>query len=80
MVPVSTAIENDDRSFGNSVSGMFVALPVHHEDPVEQLREIRIDAATSKRMHKVIGSGTLHKAADVSALISKIRRAARPSA
>ncbi len=58
-VPVSARIAGEESSSFNRVSAMFVGLPVDCEDPVEQLRAVSRNAATSKKMMASMGANLL---------------------
>ena len=55
-VPVSVRGEVADSRATNQVSNMFVRLPVHLSDPVDQLRAIRADTRDAKEVHGAIGA------------------------
>jgi hypothetical protein len=59
--------------FDNRVSGLFVRLPVHLEDPVDQLLAIQAETRASKTFHAAAGGSLLGSLADVAspALFSK---------
>lgn len=52
-VPVSTR-DIDDTAVGNKIANMFVALPVHVEDPVERLRLIHQSTMSAKEMTRAV--------------------------
>lgn len=52
-VPVSTR-EIDDSEVGNKIANMFVALPVHLDDPIERLRAIHASTMSAKEMTKAV--------------------------
>jgi WS/DGAT/MGAT family acyltransferase len=59
-VPVSVHGEGDEAAAGtNQVSAMFVRLPVHLEDPVQQLMAVHDDTQSSKVMSNAIGADLL---------------------
>jgi diacylglycerol O-acyltransferase len=58
-VPVSARREGEHAASYNRVSAMFVALPVHLEDPLEVLRSVSRDAATAKKMMASLGKDLL---------------------
>jgi WS/DGAT/MGAT family acyltransferase len=58
-VPVSVHGEGDDDGGTNQVSAMFVRLPVHLEDPVQQLMAVHDDTQSSKVMANAIGADLL---------------------
>jgi len=57
-VPVSVHGKTDHEGT-NQVSTMFVRLPVHVEDPVEQLRSINAETREAKEMQNAIGADLL---------------------
>jgi len=57
-VPVSVH-GDDDQAGTNQVSAMFVRLPVHLEDPVQQLMAVHDDTQSSKVMSNAIGADLL---------------------
>jgi WS/DGAT/MGAT family acyltransferase len=58
-VPVSVHGAGDDDGGTNQVSAMFVRLPVHLEDPVQQLMAVHDDTQSSKVMSNAIGADLL---------------------
>ncbi|MFN2425950.1 MAG: wax ester/triacylglycerol synthase family O-acyltransferase [Candidatus Binatia bacterium] len=58
-VPVSARRAGESTESLNRVSAMFVGLPVHLRDPVEQLREVSRETSVAKRMHAAMGSDLL---------------------
>jgi diacylglycerol O-acyltransferase len=58
-VPVSARQAGEDSQSLNRVSAMFVGLPVHLEDPVEQLREVARESAAAKKMMAAMGKDLL---------------------
>ena len=58
-VPVSVHADTPEDAGTNRVSAMMVSLPVHLDDPVEQLLLIREDTKNAKEVHKAIGADTL---------------------
>jgi diacylglycerol O-acyltransferase / wax synthase len=58
-VPVSARKADEDSQSFNRVSAMFVGLPVHLADPVEQLREVIRETAVAKRMTASFGTNLL---------------------
>jgi len=58
-VPVSARREGEDARSFNRVSAMFVALPVHLENPIGQLRAVSRDAENSKRVMSSFGADLL---------------------
>lgn len=63
-VPVNIRDEGDTE-LGNHVSVMFMALPVHLDDPVEQLLFIHDDSSRAKKMHADAGPSMITRWADV---------------
>jgi WS/DGAT/MGAT family acyltransferase len=55
-VPVSVRGREVEGEAINQVSDMFVRLPIHLADPVEQLREVQADTANAKLLHGAMGS------------------------
>lgn len=64
-VSVRTAQQTDD--YGNRVSTLFVRLPVHIEDPVEQLKVVTLDTRDAKTVHKAMGAEMLQDWAELAA-------------
>lgn len=60
-VPVSARREGEQAKSFNRVSAMFVGLPVHLEDPVEILLEVRRQSASAKKMMAAMGKNLLGK-------------------
>ena len=58
-VPVSARKAGENTESLNRVSAMFVGLPVHLADPVEQLREVSRESAVAKRMMTAMGADLL---------------------
>lgn len=58
-VPVSTRRAEEEAVSLNRVSAMFVGLPVHLEDPVDQLEEVARGSATAKEMIASLGKDLL---------------------
>ncbi len=58
-VPVSVRAKDERGGYGNQVSSMFVQLPVHLPDPVEQLLAVREETRDAKRVHKAVGANLL---------------------
>ena len=54
-VPVSTHAQSGDDHASNQLSAMFVSLPVHLADPVEQLRAIHASSLGAKEVQESIG-------------------------
>lgn len=64
-VPVSVHGEVHDGRATNQVSNMFVRLPVHLEDPVEQLHAVRADTRDAKAVHGAIGADMIGDVTEV---------------
>ncbi|HYC00167.1 MAG TPA: wax ester/triacylglycerol synthase family O-acyltransferase [Candidatus Limnocylindrales bacterium] len=58
-VPVSARRPGEHAASYNRVSAIFVGLPVHIADPVEQLRCVHADASAAKRMMGSLGKDML---------------------
>ena len=58
-VPVSVRQPGEHDRFGNHLSALFVRLPVHLEDPIEQLTEIQHESRRAKQIHHAVGEDTL---------------------
>lgn len=58
-VPVSVHGENGHHRSTNQVSNMFVHLPVHLDDPVEQLRTIREGTKGAKEVQAAVGANMI---------------------
>jgi len=58
-IPVSLDPAASDRQEGNSVSAMFVSLPVHVPDPVIQLLRISRDTRKAKKRHGSVSGNML---------------------
>ena len=58
-IPVSMHTEEDAGRMCNKVSALFVGLPVHVSDPVEQLRRINRGTRTAKHMHSLLPADLL---------------------
>jgi diacylglycerol O-acyltransferase / wax synthase len=66
--PVSVRTdENEDTVGSNKVSAMFVNLPVHIADPIDQLGAIRESTKGAKEEHKAIGATFLMEWAELAA-------------
>ncbi|WP_193045772.1 WS/DGAT/MGAT family O-acyltransferase [Mycolicibacterium baixiangningiae] len=57
-VPVATDTSRD-RITGNALSTMLVSLPVHIDDPLEQVRLTAVAAGIAKENHDLLGPGTV---------------------
>jgi WS/DGAT/MGAT family acyltransferase len=55
-VPVSVHGQAKADAAANQVSNMFVRLPVHVEDPVEQLQAVRADTRDAKAVHGALSA------------------------
>lgn len=64
-VPVSVHGATNDGSTTNQVSNMFVRLPVHVADPVEQLHAVRADTRDAKVVHGAIGADMIGDVTEV---------------
>jgi len=64
-VPVSVHGQASDESAANQVSNMFVRLPVHVEDPVEQLRAVRADTRDAKAVHGALSADIIGDVTEV---------------
>ncbi len=64
-VPVSVHGEVTDGRATNQVSNMFVRLPVHVEDPVEQLHAVKADTRDAKVVHGAIGADMIGDVTEV---------------
>lgn len=58
-VPVSARRADEESKSFNRVSAMFVGLPAHLEDPVEQLLEVSREAAMAKKLMATMGADLL---------------------
>lgn len=58
-IPVAVRGKEDADKTDNQISTMFVRLPVHIEDPVEQLHFIREDTKAAKTLHAEMGPDLL---------------------
>jgi WS/DGAT/MGAT family acyltransferase len=58
-IPVSLRSPEEIGTYGNRLSALLVHLPVHLDDPVDQLFALRHDAASSKHQHARLGVGAL---------------------
>lgn len=58
-IPVSLRGADEPESYGNRVSAFLVHLPVHLDDPVEQLLAVRDGAESARQLHARLGVGAL---------------------
>lgn len=58
-VPVSTHGQGRDGRSVNQVSNLFVHLPVHLDDPIDQVRAIHAGAEGSKQFQAAVGAGVI---------------------
>ncbi len=65
--PVSVRTAEQQKEYGNRVSSLFVRLPVHIENPVEQLRTIAHDTRDAKAVHRAMGADMLQDWAELAA-------------
>lgn len=65
--PVSVRRPDENMAMSNRVSTLFVRLPVHVEDPIEQIRIIALDTADAKTVHKAMGADMLQDWAELAA-------------
>lgn len=66
-VPVSVRKPEETADLGNRVSTLFVRLPVHLEDPIDQLDTIRHDTQDAKTVHQAMGAEMLTDWAELAA-------------
>jgi WS/DGAT/MGAT family acyltransferase len=64
-VPVSVHGEAEDSRAVNQVSNMFVRLPVHVEDPIEQLHAVKADTRDAKVVHGALGADMIGDVTEV---------------
>lgn len=64
-VPVSVAGKTTTSQAQNQVSNMFVRLPVHVEDPVEQLRLVNADTRDAKAVHGALAADIIGDVTEV---------------
>lgn len=64
-VPVSVRGQEEASGGQNNVSNMFVRLPVHVEDPVEQLRLVHADTRDAKVVHGAIAADIIGDVTEV---------------
>ncbi len=60
LVPISERTQGDG-AFRNRTSALQVSLPVHLEDPLERLAEVRRSADEAKGLHAEMGDGALEQ-------------------
>lgn len=65
-IPTSVRAEGD-HSFGNRVSAMFAALPVHLPNPIDRIRVVADSTIGAKSVHEIVGSSTLQEWAELAA-------------
>lgn len=65
--PVSVRTPEESTDFGNRVSTLFVRLPVHLENPLDQLSMITHDTGDAKTVHKAMGADMLQDWAELAA-------------
>lgn len=58
-IPVALRTTDDVEKTDNQISTMFVRLPVHLEDPVEQLHAVRAETRDAKTLHAEMGPDLL---------------------
>ena len=58
-IPVSLRSLEELETYGNRISALLVHLPVHLDDPVDQLLALRQDARSSKEIHARLGIAAL---------------------
>lgn len=64
-VPVSVRTPEELAEFGNRISAMFVRLPVHLSDPLDQLLVLQSETRRAKRAHSLLGGGSLSSWAEL---------------
>ena len=64
-VPVSVHGQAKSDAAANQVSNMFVRLPVHVEDPVEQLQAVRADTRDAKAVHGALSADIIGDVTEV---------------
>jgi diacylglycerol O-acyltransferase / wax synthase len=77
VVPVSVTPDDTTVKGSNKISGLFVALPVAEDDPLERLRLIREGTRGAKDEHQALGATTLqdwaeHATPNVFALAARL--------
>lgn len=65
--PVSVRRPEENMMMSNRVSTLFVRLPVHVEDPEEQIRIIATDTRDAKTVHNAMGADMLQDWAELAA-------------
>jgi WS/DGAT/MGAT family acyltransferase len=58
-IPISLRSPVERATYGNRISALLVHLPVHLEDPVDQLLALRHDAESSMEVHARLGVSAL---------------------
>lgn len=58
-IPVSLRGPDEPETYGNRISAFLVHLPVHLDDPVEQLLAVRDGAESARQLHAQLGVGVL---------------------
>jgi WS/DGAT/MGAT family acyltransferase len=58
-IPISLRGPEELTTYGNRISALLVHLPIHLEDPVDQLLALRHDAESSKQIHARLGISAL---------------------
>lgn len=58
-IPVSLRGPDEPETYGNRISAFLVHLPVHLDDPVEQLLAVRDGADSARQLHAQLGVGAL---------------------
>lgn len=66
-VPVSVRKPEETADLGNRVSSLFVRLPVHLENPLDQLAAIASDTQDAKTVHRAMGADLLQDWAELAA-------------
>jgi diacylglycerol O-acyltransferase len=64
-VPVSVRRSCESSGFGNRISALLIRLPVHLEEPFDQLIEIQHESRRAKQVHHAIGGDTLGHLAEL---------------
>jgi WS/DGAT/MGAT family acyltransferase len=63
-IPVSLRGLDEPETYGNRLSAFLVHLPVHLDDPVEQLLAVRDDAESARQLHAQLGVSALSEWAE----------------
>jgi WS/DGAT/MGAT family acyltransferase len=66
-IPVSLRDPDEPETYGNRLSAFLVHLPVHLDDPVEQLLAVRGDAESARQLHAQLGVSALSEWAEFTA-------------